>query len=64
MLKKTPTDFPNGVIDIFKLHKVFNLDKSECLKKGEVISKVVIKIIIIYNITNIKSNRTKKSDDK
>ena len=47
MLKKTPTDFPNGVIDIFKLHKVFNLDKSECLKKGEVISKVVIKIIII-----------------
>ena len=63
MLKKTPTDYPNGVIDIFKLHRVFDLNKNECLKKGEVVSKIVTKINI-YNITNIKYNRTKKSGDK
>lgn len=63
MLKKTPADYPNGVIDIFKLHRVFDLNKNECLKKGEVVSKIVTKINI-YNITNIKYNRTKKSGDK
>ena len=63
MPKKTPNDFPNGIINIFKLHKVFELNKKECVKKGEVVSKIVTNIII-YNITKIKNNRTKKLVDK
>jgi len=39
---KTPLNYQNGVIDIFKLLKVYDLDLNKVKKKGEVNSELVI----------------------
>lgn len=41
MNPKTPSDFPTGVIDIFKLNKIFDLNIVDCLKKGQVECTIV-----------------------
>jgi hypothetical protein len=38
---KTPNNFPNGIIDVFKLHKVLELDKMHVNKKGEAYTEMV-----------------------
>jgi hypothetical protein len=39
--KKSPILYQNGVIDIFKLMKIYDLDINKVKKKGEVSSELV-----------------------
>jgi len=39
---KSPTLYQNGIIDIFKLLKIYELDLNRLKKKGEVSSELVI----------------------
>jgi hypothetical protein len=42
MNSKSPTQYHNGLIDIFKLHKVIELNVVNVKKKGEVNAEMVI----------------------
>ena len=53
---KSPIDYPNKIIEIFKENKIYELGVKDCVKKGDVSCILVIQII--YNIINI--HRIKK----
>ena len=40
MNPRSPTEFPNGIIDIFKIHKTYELNILDCGKKGDVLSEM------------------------
>ena len=49
---RSPTDFQNGIIDIFKIHKIYDLNIVDCARKGDVsceldkdIGRKIIKIL-------------------
>jgi hypothetical protein len=42
MLAKAPSSFPNGIIDVFKQFKVFDLNIVQVKKQGETYSEMVI----------------------
>jgi len=42
MSAKTPNNYPNGIIDIFKTFKVLDLNLMQVKKKGEVSIEMVI----------------------
>jgi len=42
MATKTPNNFPNGLIDTFKIFKVQDLNMMQVKKKGEVSIEMVI----------------------
>ena len=42
MTTKTPNNFPNGIIDIFKTFKVLDLNMMQVKKKGEVSIEMVL----------------------
>ena len=45
----SPSDFQNGVIELFKVRKTYELNIMECQKKGDVTCELVTKLyIIIY----------------
>jgi UDP-N-acetylglucosamine 2-epimerase len=45
----SPNDFQNGVIELFKVRKTYELNIMECQKKGDVTCELVTKYyIIIY----------------
>lgn len=41
MNPKSPTQFQNGLIDVFKTNKVFELNIVDCVKKGDVVVEMV-----------------------
>jgi hypothetical protein len=41
MNSKSPTQYHNGLIDIFKLHKVIDLNVVNIKKKGEIAAEMV-----------------------
>ncbi|MCQ2816954.1 MAG: hypothetical protein MJ252_06790 [archaeon] len=41
MTTQTPNQFQNGIIDVFKVHRVFDLNIIDCLKKGDVSAEMV-----------------------
>ena len=43
-----PNQFGNGIIDIFKTNKIYDLNIVDCLKKGDVTCEMVNKKIIKY----------------
>lgn len=47
MKLESPNDFKNGIIEIFKLHRVYELFIKDVSKKGEVKCELVIKILIL-----------------
>jgi hypothetical protein len=47
MKLESPNDFANGIIEIFKLHRVYELFIKDVSKKGEVKCELVIKIFIL-----------------
>ena len=47
MKLESPNDFANGIIEIFKLHRVYELFIKDVSKKGEVKCELVIKILIL-----------------
>jgi len=51
---KSPVLYQNGIIDIFKLQKIFELNINKIKKKGEVNSEMV------KNINKIKEKIKKK----
>jgi hypothetical protein len=50
MKLESPNDFANGIIEIFKLHRVYELFIKDVSKKGEVKCELVIKILILIFI--------------
>lgn len=42
MSRQTPNQFQNGIIDIFKVNKIYDLNVVDCLKKGDVSCEMVI----------------------
>ena len=53
MKLESPNDFANGIIEIFKLHRVYELFIKDVSKKGEVKCELVIKILILTFHQNI-----------
>ena len=49
---ESPKESPNGIIEVFKLHKIYELFIKDCQKKGDVKCELVIneKIILIIFI--------------
>ena len=47
MNPKSPTQFQNGLIDVFKTNKVFELNIVDCVKKGDVVVEMVTHKIIL-----------------
>ena len=41
MNPRSPAQFQNGIIDIFKIHKIFDLNIVDCAKKGNVTQEMV-----------------------
>ena len=41
MNSRSPMDFQNGIIDIFKVHKIYELNIIDCLRKGDVTCEIV-----------------------
>lgn len=41
MKLESPDNFPSGIIEIFKLHRIYDLNMRDCNKKGEVKSELV-----------------------
>ena len=44
MSTKSPTQFQNGLIDVFKANKVYELNIVDCVRKGDVVCEMVKKI--------------------
>jgi len=51
---ESPNESPNGIIEVFKQHKIYELFIKDCQKKGDVKCELVIneKIILIIFIKN------------
>ena len=39
---ESPDLYPNGIIEIFKVHKIYDLFIKDCAKRGEVKCELVI----------------------
>ena len=46
----SPNDFQNGVIELFKVRKTYELNIMDCQKKGAVTCELVHKNYIIINL--------------
>ena len=49
MLAKAPSSFPNGIIDVFKQFKAFDLNIVQVKKQGEA-SCDMVNFLLIYRI--------------
>lgn len=54
MKLESPNDFTNGIIEIFKLHRVYELFIKDVSKKGEVKCELVTQIHILTFIQTFK----------
>ena len=46
MSAKSSNDFQNGIIELFKVHKTYDLNIMDCQKKGDVTCELVHKNIL------------------
>ena len=42
MNSHSSTEFQNGIIDVFKVHKIYELNNTDCQRKGDVACEIVI----------------------
>jgi UDP-N-acetylglucosamine 2-epimerase len=49
MSVSSPNDFQNGVIELFKVRKTYELNIMDCQKKGDVTCELVHKLYIIIH---------------
>ena len=65
MSVSSPNDFQNGVIELFKVRKTYELNIMDCQKKGDVTCELVHKLYIIihFNI-NIGQEWHRKESNK
>jgi hypothetical protein len=50
MNPRPSSDFQNGIIELFKVHKTYDLNIIDCQKKGDVTCEIVYnKIYLILN---------------
>jgi UDP-N-acetylglucosamine 2-epimerase len=47
MNPRSSNDFQNGIIELFKIHKTYDLNIMDCQKKGDVTCEIVIILLII-----------------
>ena len=52
MKPKSPNDYPNKIVEIFKENKLYELGVKNCSKKGD-ISCILVIYILYKNIHNI-----------
>ena len=54
MKPRSPNDYPNKIIEIFKENKIYELGVKDCAKKGDVccilVTLIKLYIIIVYRI--------------
>jgi hypothetical protein len=51
MNPRPSSDFQNGIIELFKVHRTYDLNIIDCQKKGDVTCEIVLKnIFLILNI--------------
>ena len=43
MNTRSSSDFQNGIIELFKVHKAYDLNIMDCQKKGDVTCEIVTK---------------------
>ena len=48
MNPRPSTDFQNGIIELFKVHKTYDLNIMDCQKKGDVTCELVRKNFILF----------------
>lgn len=60
MNPRPSTDFQNGIIELFKVHKTYDLNIIDCQKKGDVTCEIVylniyfnFKYYFIYRIVKV-----------
>ena len=55
MNPRPSSDFQNGIIELFKVHRTYDLNIIDCQKKGDVTCEIVLKnIFLILNIFLIR----------
>lgn len=42
MNSRSSMEFQNGIIDVFKVHKIYDLNIIDCQRKGDVTCEIVI----------------------
>ena len=50
MNPRPSSDFQNGIIELFKVHRTYDLNIMDCQRKGDVTCEVVNLLYIIINI--------------
>ena len=47
MNPRPSSDFQNGIIELFKVHKTYDLNIIDCQRKGDVTCEIVKKYLLI-----------------
>jgi len=63
MNPRPSSDFQNGIIELFKVHKTYDLNIIDCQRKGDVTCEIVKKYLLII-IKYIYLYRIKKLEEK